>query len=290
MMAKAMVPEMVSEQEWLQPVEDALGAAVSGAYDAAGVPGHVVKDLLHGVGLGHPLHPVLTDVPVGAWTAALVMDAMEMGGNREIGPGADAAVAVGLAGAMGAAVTGLTDWSETDGKARRIGAMHGLLNGTAALLYTGSLLLRKKGNRGAGRGLSTLGYALVFASAYLGGHLVYEEQIGVDHTRDVRPPEAFVPVLSDADLAEGKMRKVEADGAPVLLARVDGEVHALIETCPHMGGPLSEGKREGDTVTCPWHGSCFSLRDGHVIHGPSAFPAPTMEARVRDGQIEVRCR
>jgi nitrite reductase/ring-hydroxylating ferredoxin subunit/uncharacterized membrane protein len=235
------------------------------------------------------LHPALTDVPLGAWTAALALDAMEsISGRRELAAGADAAIAVGLVGAAGAAVTGLTDWSETNGRARKVGILHGLLNVGATALYTTSLILRRKQKRNAGVGFAMLGYAVSSASAYLGGHLVFSEQIGVNHAAAQEMPKEFVPVLPDAELREGEMKRADASGVPVLLVRLAGEVCALAHTCSHLGGPLSEGKLEGEVVQCPWHGSRFNVRDGSVVDGPATFPQPCFEARVRDGQIEVR--
>src|SRR5436309_511067 len=117
-----MVDDVLERQEWLEPVESGLQRGVAGAFDAAGQAGRIARNALHGVWLGHPLHPVLTDIPIGAWTAAVVLDVM--GADR----GADLAVKVGLVGAVGSAVTGLTDWQATDGRARRVGVVHGLLN------------------------------------------------------------------------------------------------------------------------------------------------------------------
>ena len=146
------------------------------AFDSAGTAGRKVRNFLHGVWLGHPLHPVLTDIPVGAWTAAVMLDAVD---ERK---GADLAVKVGLAGAVGSAVTGLTDWQATDGPARRVGLVHGLLNITADRVVHG-VAGRAESARPERRPrtLAVVGYAVALASAYLGGHLVYRKQIGVDH-------------------------------------------------------------------------------------------------------------
>lgn len=279
----------VDQQEALDRLSDQIQPLVRNAFESAGPAGREVKNMLHGTWLGHPLHPVLTDVPIGAWTAALALDAMEsISGRRELGAGADAAIAVGLVGAAGAAVTGLTDWSETNGRARKVGLVHGLLNVGATVLYTTSLILRRKEKRAAGMGFAMLGYAVSSASAYLGGHLVFGEQIGVNHAAAQQMPKEFVPVLADAELREGEMKRADAGGVPVLLVRREGTVCALAHTCSHLGGPLSEGKLEGDVVQCPWHGSRFNVRDGSVVDGPATFPQPCFEARVREGQIEVR--
>lgn len=288
-MATEALIKVVEQQEALDQLSDQIQPLVRNAFKSAGPAGRELKNIFHGTWLGHPLHPVLTDVPLGAWTAALALDAMEsISGRRELGAGADAAIAVGLVGAAGAAVTGLTDWSETDGRARKVGLLHGLLNVGATVLYTTSLVLRRKQKRTAGVGFAMLGYAVSSASAYLGGHLVFSEQIGVNHAAAQEMPKEFVPVLSDAELREGEMKRADAGGVPVLLVRCEGDVCALAHTCAHLGGPLSEGKLEGDVVQCPWHGSRFNVRDGSVVDGPATFPQPRFETRVREGQIEVR--
>jgi nitrite reductase/ring-hydroxylating ferredoxin subunit/uncharacterized membrane protein len=290
-MASEALINMIERQDLLEQASEAIQPVVTNAFKAAGPAGQEVKNFLHGTWLGHPLHPVLTDVPLGAWTVALALDAMEaISGRREFGPGADAAIAVGLAGAVGSAVTGLTDWSETSGRARKVGLAHGLLNVGATLLYTTSFVMRRRKKRSAGLGLAMLGYAVSSAAAYLGGHLVYGEQIGVDHTAAQELPEDFVPVIAETELSEGQMMKVEAKGVSVLLVRRGGQIHALAHTCSHLGGPLSEGKLEGEIVQCPWHGSRFSIKDGSVVDGPATFPQPCFETRVREGQIEVRSR
>lgn len=278
----------IEQQVWIDQVSDTVQQAVHGAFESGGPAGQQVKNALHGTWLGHQLHPVLTDVPLGAWTAALVLDALEARGGQEFGPGADAAIAVGLAGAAGAAVTGLTDWSETGGEARRVGMAHGLLNAGVSLLYGASLTARRRGNRGAGRQLALLGYAASMVSAYLGGHLVYAQRIGVTHAGMEGAPSDFTPVMAAAELRENEPRRVEVKGMPVLLVRQGERIFALAETCAHLGGPLAEGTIEGCSVRCPWHGSRFALDDGRVLDGPATTPQPRFAVRVRGGQIEIR--
>ena len=290
-MSENPILDVVERQDWLQPIQESGEKFVRAAYSAAGPAGQPIKNALHGVWLKHPFHAAITDVPVGSWTAAAVLDVLEASGRPEYAVGADAAVATGLVGAVGAALSGLTDWSETQGSAQRVGALHGLLNVGAAILYGTSYAVRKSGNRGAGRVLGFLGFATVLASAYLGGAISYNQRIGVNHAPDPDEdlPKDFVPVCAEGELSEGRPKRVEA-GKPVLLLRKGGEIFALAETCSHLGGPLAEGKIEGDTVVCPWHGSRFCLRDGSVIDGPATTPQPTLDVRVRDGQIMVRTR
>ncbi len=163
-MAEDSTTALIERQEWTEPLADEVQQAVSGVFEQSGEAGRKIKNFLHGTWLGHPLHPMLTDIPLGSWNAALVIYALEdLTGRDEFAQGADAAVTIGLAGAVAAAVTGLTDWQSTDGRARKIGAMHRLLNTTGALLYTGSLIARKKHSRSVGRGLSMLGFAVAGA-------------------------------------------------------------------------------------------------------------------------------
>ena len=280
--------EVIANQDWLAPVEEGLQKAVGGAFSAAGPAGRAVKNFLHGVWLGHPLHPALTDIPIGAWTAAAVLDIADATGTRNCAGAADAALKVGLAGAVAAAAAGLTDWQATDGEARRVGITHGLLNLTGTVLYTTSMLLRSRRRRDAARVLSFAGYAVALTSAWLGGKLVYSMQIGVNHTAGEPLPHDFVAVLRDEELPEDQLRRVEAGGVKVLLVRRNGSIRAIAEVCSHLGGPLAEGQLEGDSVRCPWHGSAFALDDGRVLDGPATHPQPCFETRVRNGLIEIR--
>ena len=279
----------VDGQGWLDPTADALQPAVKKAFDALGPARRDVKNFLHGTWLGHPFHPVMTDIPLGAWTVTLLLDALSDGRGRSgLERAADASLALGLAGAVGSAVTGLADWSETDARPRRLGVAHAALNVGATLLFAASLLSRGRGSRGTGKGLAITGYLATIAAAYLGGELVYHEQIGVDHSSGRELPEKFTPVLPEEDLREGQLKRVMYKETPLLLVRRGDHVYALAETCAHLGGPLSEGKLEGDTVVCPWHASRFTLESGEVVDGPSAFPQPCLKTRIRDGQIEVK--
>lgn len=281
--------DALDRQGWLDQTSRAVQQVVQGAIKAGGPVAQRIEDVLHGTGAGHPLHPALTDVPLGAWTVAAVLDALEaVGGNRELGPGADAAIGIGLVGAAGSAVTGLSDWQELDTKPLRVGLVHGLLNISATLMYAGSLALRRRGARDAGRALAFGGYATALAAAYLGGDLVYRDQIGVSHANPVWTPLDFAPVLADADLPEGGLRCVELGDRRLVLARQGGRIYALDERCSHLGGPLSEGTLEAGGVRCPWHASLFALADGSPLEGPASIAQPCFETRVRDGQIEVR--
>jgi nitrite reductase/ring-hydroxylating ferredoxin subunit len=255
-----------------EPVQRAVGALPK-----------PVRDLLDGVWLGNPLHPALTDVPLGAWTTALVLD---LAGSEA----ADEALAVGCLGAVPAALTGLNDWSHLKDDARRIGIVHALLNSMGLALNVASLVARRDGHRTLGKVLSGVAFAGTAFSAHLGGHLSFGLGVRVNRTAFEDPRDRFAPVCDADDLDGGALVRVELEGEAVVVARSEetDEPCAISAVCSHMGGPLDEGGREGDTVICPWHGSRFDLCTGDVQGGPAVYPQPRYEARVRAGKVEIR--
>jgi nitrite reductase/ring-hydroxylating ferredoxin subunit len=141
-----------------------------------------------------------------------------------------------------------------------------------------------------GHVLGLFGFGTVMVSAYLGGKLVYDENIGVDHAPRGELPDDFLPVMPEENLPEGQLHRITVNDVDVVLVRRGQKVFALAGTCAHLGGPLAEGHLGGDTVRCPWHGSTFRLDTGEVVAGPSAFPQPALETRIRQGRIEIRLR
>jgi len=273
-----------------KPIDEKLQKVVDKAlYGGGSEIAQTTRNFLNGTWLGEPLHIVLTDLPIGAWTVALVFDGLDLVQNRrEFATAADTSIAIGLAGAVGAAVTGLVDWSDVDPPARRIGMLHGLLNLSAATLFASSLIFRKKKLRTQGRIYAVLGYSTMVVAAKLGGQMVYKHRVGVDRTDGQSFPEQFTALMAETELENDKPTRAEHEGTPILLVRRGDRVFALAETCSHFGGPLSEGKLEGDSIVCPWHASRFALEDGRVINGPAVHPQPCMETRIRNGKIEVR--
>ena len=183
--------------------------------------------MLDGVWLEAPLHPVLTDVPVGAWTAALVFDGLDIAtGKESVRHAADASLVFGTLGALGAAVTGLSDWRYLSGGSRRMGVAHGLLNTIGLVLSIVSLLLRASGRRNAGRLTFLTGYSISGMAAHLGGELSFHYGLRVDrNVFEEAGPDEFVPVLDEGELAQDDLRRVEVEGVGVLLSRSSaGEV------------------------------------------------------------------
>jgi nitrite reductase/ring-hydroxylating ferredoxin subunit/uncharacterized membrane protein len=288
---EARRPRGYEAMEALANVEalDAAGEAIS-KWVRGAIPHGPVKDAISGSWLGHALHPLLTDVPIGLWTSAVALDWV---GGRSSESAADRLVGLGIGATLPAIVSGASDWGDsTVGSAavQRIGLVHAVANVTATTLFGASLAARRSGARGRGKLLALAGTGVLSASAYLGGHLSFAQGIGVDRTAFDEPGDAWTDVLADAELTEGQPRVADAGGIPVLLVRDGGEVLALSDRCVHRGGPLHEGTVEDGCVTCPWHGSRFQLRDGTLERGPAAYPQPAWEARVQDGRIAVRPR
>jgi nitrite reductase/ring-hydroxylating ferredoxin subunit len=280
-----MVRQMLSRLEKaraLDGVSDKLQTAVQ---EAAPRP---LSDLLHGVWLGHPLHPVLVQVPVGAFLSAAVLDLVP-GGRRS----ATTLIAVGTASAVPAMAAGLVDWSQMTKDRRRVGLVHAAANAVALGLYLGSLGARFAGRRARGRALAFAGLSVAGAGAYLGGHLAYAQGGGMNQAApDVaRLPEEWTAVAELAELPEGKPAVRRIDDVPILLYRDGSRVTAMLERCSHETGPLGEGEVVGSgaeaCVVCPWHGSTFRLADGIVVHGPAANDQPLLRSRVHNGVVEV---
>lgn len=264
---------------------DALADLVSPLLERLG-PG-TLKDLLSGTWQGHPLHPVLTDVTVGAWTSAFVLDVV---GGDAGHAGADLLVGIGALSAIPTAASGLSDWADLEGEERRIGTAHAVGNVAATSLYGLSWMARRGGHRGLGVGLSLLGAGVASAAAYLGGHLVYGRGVGVDVTAFDRIPRRYTAVMDAEALRDGKPATADLNGVSIFLLRRGDTVFAMHDRCTHRGGPLHRGKLEGDTIVCPWHGSCFRIDDGGIERGPATAPQPSYLARIHDGKIEVRGR
>ena len=285
----------IKPEEQLQAIphfSDYAEQVSSGVHDLVlkgGEPVRTAVDVLHGTKLGHPLHPILTDVTIGGWLFGSLMDVFSLfGGGKTAMRAADSLITIGTVSAVPTALAGLADYSAIDQRATTTGGAHGLINGVALGLYTASLASRRKGNRVLGIGLSGVALGLILVSAWLGGELVYRYKVGVNHAAEPKGPKTYKPVLADDKLKEGKPQRVELDDQPILLYRCEGEIHAIGAVCAHAGGPLDEGKFDDCRVECPWHQSVYDLRTGRVVHGPSTYPVQNYETRVRSGQIEIQ--
>ena len=274
--------DRIGEAEGLDKVAEPLSKAVS-----ALIPHGVVKDALSGTWMGHPLHPMLTDVTIGAWTSAFFLDVF---GPQSTEGAADTLVGVGVASAVPTVLAGYSDWSDLLGKERRLGLVHALSNAGAIGCYGLSWLARRNGDRSRGLALSLLGATVATVGGYLGGHLSYRKGVNVDRNAWQEPPTDWVAVLDVADLEDGAPQVGRAGEVAVLVRRQGGTISAIADVCGHAGGPLHEGTFDDGCVTCPWHGSTFRLDDGSAVHGPATAPQPVFDVRVDEGRVLVRAR
>jgi nitrite reductase/ring-hydroxylating ferredoxin subunit/uncharacterized membrane protein len=267
---------------------DGLGAKVGKAVRGALKPG-TLKDAISGTWLGHALHPVLTDVVIGSFTSATLLDLL---GGDDDGTAAERLIGVGIAAYGPTALTGVNDWADSepvDDAVRRVGLVHASTNALALTLYGSSLAARRRGSRTKGKLLSLAGAGVLAAGGYLGGHLSFTKGVGPNQTAYDPGPDEWTKAVDSGDLAQDESKTVVVEETPVLLVRHRKHVHAIHDRCSHRGCSLGElGEVDGETVECGCHGSRFSLRDGSVERGPATAPQPAYEVREQDGAIEIK--
>lgn len=273
--------EKLENATWLDTVANPMRDLVQAVIK----PG-AVRDILHGVPIGHPLHPLMVLVPTGTWLSAAVLDAV---------PGSKAASAIligtGVVSAAPTALSGWTDWSEGHEQQLRVGVVHAAANAVAVGLYSLSLVQRLRGK--SGKVLSYTGLAVVSAGGFLGGHMAYRQALGANHSEDVphRVQPGWHAIGALAELPDGRLEKRVLGEVPLVVFRQGDEVSVLSATCSHLSAPLDEGTvsyDDGDPcLTCPWHNSMFSLKNGEVLRGPATSPQPSFETRIVAGTVEV---
>lgn len=275
----------VERAEALDEPGKAIGKTVRGVLG----PG-ALKDALSGTWLGHALHPLLTDVVIGSLVSATLLDVL--GGDSD-GKAAERLIAVGIASYAPTAVTGASDWADTEGvdpRIRRVGIAHAAVNATALTLYASSLVARRRDARGLGKLLGLTGAAALAAGGYLGAHMSFVQGVGPNQTAFDPGPEDWTDAIESSRLSPNEPQGVVVGDTPVLLLRHPDALHAMHDRCSHRGCPLSDGEIDGELVVCGCHGSRFRLEDGSVERGPATAPQPVYETRESDGQVQVRLR
>ena len=267
---------------------DPISERVSGVVNAVIRP-RAVRDVLHGVPAGHPVHPVAVMIPIGCWTSAAILDLVP-----GMGKAARLLIAAGLLGVGPASLAGLTDWSELHPDQKRVGLIHAIANVAASGLYLTSFLRRSSTTSGNGKLLALAGLSVVSVSGFLGGHLSYRQAAGANHTEDVPHlfPTGWQRFARLDSLTEGEPTSIQVAGQALLAVRRGDTVDVLSNTCSHLSGPLAEGQLVGvgadACIECPWHKSQFRLSTGDVTHGPATAPQPRFDIRIIEGVIEVR--
>lgn len=271
---------MDAQDRWVKP----LGTWAHGLLNRlfGWMPG--VRDLLAGRWLGHPVHAVLTDAPIGILFLVIVLDVVGQP------TAADVTLGVGLLAVVAAALAGFADYADTDGKARDRATLHATLMISATLVYLISLVLRlgQADARPTAIGLSVVAFLVLSAGAYVGGDVVYVFGNMVNRhafrgsgTKWI----ALEPAETNDDgwIPEGRPIKAKLGINTLVLVRDGERILALHDTCAHAGGPLSSGKLSNDEIECPWHFSRYRMTDGHVVRGPSVYDQPAYEVRAKDG-------
>ncbi len=273
----------------------------------------MLKDFLEGKPLRHPVHPMLVHFPIGLFVLSFVLDLTSLAFPSVPNLVRDSfyAMLVGIITALFAAVPGFVDYTDirSDHPAKRTATAHMTLNLVVVALYGINLGVRSSMLADSKIPLlplilSLVGTALLSASGYLGGRLVYDDGIGVGrHKRRSPTPEdtlhfsmahfaqneqsdvVFIPVPEAERLQDKETLRVKIDGQVIAIAKIDNHFYALQEFCTHRFGPLSEGSFEGFNVQCPWHNSCFDVRTGKVTNGPAKVDLKTFKVEIRDGKI-----
>jgi len=249
-----------------------------------------VRDFLNGRWLGHPLHAALTDVPVGLLFGSVVLDLVGQP------TAADIALVGTIVVMLAAAVSGLADYSDTDGRALTRATLHATIMVVTLLILLVSALVRWGGpaDRALPIALSIIGFLLITAGAFVGGDVAYlfgnmvsRHAFRGPGAKWVKLDTGTVPDL--AQLPEATPTKMRAAINDLVVVRMGGTVHAMHAVCAHAGGPLAEGKVVDGCVECPWHGSRFRLTDGTARRGPTVYDQPSYEIRAAEGGgYEVR--
>jgi len=276
-----------AQEAWARPVGDAVNRVLISLFR----PVRPVKDFLNGTWLGHPLHPAVTDVPIGAFFVALVLDL------AGVARGAFLASIVGQLAFVAAMITGLADYTDTDGRARSRGAVHGLLMLVGGGFTIASIQLRDGGSVSGGLPtvLLAIGFLVIAASAYIGGDVVFALGNMVSrHAYRGSGTKWLRLELADGgepdSLAELVPARARLGINTLVLVREGATIHALHDTCAHAGGSLADGKIAAGCIECPVHGARYRLGDGNVARGPALYAQPVYEVRKSEAGWEARRR
>jgi nitrite reductase/ring-hydroxylating ferredoxin subunit/uncharacterized membrane protein len=253
-------------------------------------PIYPIKDLLNGRWLGHPFHAASTDIPIGLLLGVVILDILGQ-------PAAADIVLVGTIVFMVlSALSGLADYSDTDGMALTRATLHASIMVVTLLILIVSAVLRSGApvDRTVPIALSIIGFVLILIGAFVGGEVAYVFGNMVSRHAFRGPGTKWVTLdtgsVTDLNaLPEATPTKMRAGINDLLVVRIGDTVHALHHVCAHAGGPLSEGTLVDDSIQCPWHGSRFRLSDGSAQRGPTVYDQPSYEIRAAEGGgYEVR--
>lgn len=280
MLGRLLERIIVAQTSWAKPVGDWLHGVMAAIFGRM-LP---VRDFLGGTWLGHPLHALLTDVPIGALTVTIVLDVI----GQPVA--ADVALLIGVLTMLAAAAAGYADYSTTDGRARVRATVHSSLMLVSLAIYIVSLVIRAGDptNRAMPIALSIVAYLILAGGAFVGGDVVFALGNMVDRHAWRSSGTKWQP-LEVGEIAEGTLVKARLGIQDLVLIRTGQAILALHNQCAHAGGPLSEGSLLDGCIECPWHGSRFEIATGRRRRGPTVYDQPTYEVRpLEAGGYEAR--
>jgi uncharacterized membrane protein/nitrite reductase/ring-hydroxylating ferredoxin subunit len=251
---------------------------------------------------GHPLHPMLVALPIGFLLGALFFDlAGWLGGWASAWTtGAYLSLAAIVTGLV-AGVPGLIDYLyivPPRSSGRKRATWHMVVNVSALVMFAAAWLFRDLSSwqpAPATLLLEAAGVGLVTWGGWLGGTLVYRNQIGVDHRyagagkwREIEvsgQPGSEVRVAAADELKPNQMKLIRLADRRMVLARTESGYVAFDDRCTHRGGSLADGTLACDIVTCPWHGSQFDVASGAVKSGPAEAPIRTYTVKLQGDAV-----
>jgi nitrite reductase/ring-hydroxylating ferredoxin subunit/uncharacterized membrane protein len=253
----------------------------------------------------HPLHPILIVFPAAFTIGALVADVIGRLGDWPTvwASGAYMSVAAVATGLL-AGVPGIIDYLSIippDSSGKQRATMHMVINVSALVAFAIGFVFRDWHTLQPGPATivpELLGVGLVCYGGWLGGTLVYRNQIGVDHryagagkwkeeTKEAHADDQVVVATAD-ELKVNQMKLLHVGDRRIVLARTDGGYCAFGDRCTHRGGSLADGVLACNTVTCPWHGSQFDVITGHVVSGPAEQSIRAYPVEELNGEIRLR--
>jgi uncharacterized membrane protein/nitrite reductase/ring-hydroxylating ferredoxin subunit len=247
---------------------------------------------------GHPIHPILVGFPIAFFTGTLIFDALGIingsGGYWQTGKYLEIA---GIIAAIITAIPGTVDYFFTvppKSSASSRGAKHGLLNVGLLIIYIIAYVIRKADATWLPVILEAIGVIMLLFSGWLGGTLVYRNQIGVDPRyaeagkwKEARFDQSngLIEVAAESELQTDQMKLLHVGDKRIVLGKTEKGYVAFADHCSHKGGSLAGGMMICGTVQCPWHGSQFDVNTGGIKAGPAKDPIATYQVQVKNGKV-----
>jgi nitrite reductase/ring-hydroxylating ferredoxin subunit len=270
MLARLFIRLIDINGRWARPLGDSYIRILRPPFRAV----WPLKDFLNGKWLGHSLHAAITSFAVGALLSVSLLDVLGFAAA------ADALLLLGLVAMVAAAVSGIADYSDTDGLARMRATVHNTVMIVTLVVYVLSLVIRlgAPADRTPAIVTGLVAAVLLTVGAYVGGEVVYALGNMIDRHAWRRGAADWVR-LDLSEVGEAVPARVMAGEHPLLVVRYGETIYAMDEICAHAGAPLSEGKIVDSQIQCPWHGSRYELRTGYKERGPTTFDQPSYEVR-----------